>query len=124
MACIQIKHYPKVKDLIYPNITDNIDCYRKGSLYILPEYHGCGLRNRNCLKKRIDYRRGYQCVLPSSKPYWRRTKEKYKLQRVYNTRYQSQYNIRYLALVKGYYYYNHKTKEYKHHNWWHKRIGF
>ena len=24
LACIQIKHYQKVKDLIHPNITDNI----------------------------------------------------------------------------------------------------
>ena len=39
------------------------------------------------------------------------------LKRVYNTRYQTQYNIRYLAKVKGYYYFNHRTKEYMHHNW-------
>ena len=123
MACIHIKHYQKDKDLIHPNITDNIDYYRKGNVYILPVYHDCGWRNRNDLKKRIHYSRGYQCVLPSSKPYWRRTKRKYKIQRVYNTRYQSQYNIRYLARVKSHYYYNRKTKEYKH-NWWHKRIGF
>ena len=78
MACIHIKHYQKVKDLIHPNITDNIDYYRKGNLYVLPEYHGCGLRNRNGFSKRIDYSRGHQCVLPTSKPYWRRTKEKKK----------------------------------------------
>ena len=62
MACIHIKHYQKVKDLIHPNITDNIDYYRKGNLYVLPEYHGCGLRNRNGFSKRIDYSRGHQCV--------------------------------------------------------------
>ena len=54
MACIHIKHYQKVKDLIHPNITDNTDYYRKGNLYILPEYRGCDLRNRNGCNKRID----------------------------------------------------------------------
>ena len=63
-------------------------------------------------------------VLPSSNPYWRRTKEKYKQTKVYNTRYQTQYNICALALVKDHYYCNHKSKEYKHRNWWQKRIGF
>ena len=66
MACIHIKHYPKVKDLIHPNITNNIDYYKNGNLYILPVYHGCGLRNRNGLKKGIDYSRGQQCILPSN----------------------------------------------------------
>ena len=76
------------------------------------------------LNKAVDYKRGEQCVLPTNKPYWRRTKEKYKLKRVYNTRYQSEYNIRYLAKVKGYYYFNHRAEEYVHHNWWHKRVGY
>ena len=51
MVCIHIKHYPKLKDLIHPNITNNIDYYRNGNLYILPIYHDCSLRNRNGLKK-------------------------------------------------------------------------
>ena len=38
--------------------------------------HGSGLRNRNRLNKRVNYKRGEQCVLPKNKPYWRRTKEK------------------------------------------------
>ena len=91
MACIQIKHYPKVKDLIYPNITDNIDFYQKSKLYILPEFHGSGLKNWNGFRKKIDYSGGYQYILPTTKPYWRKTKDKYKLKRVYNTRYQTQY---------------------------------
>ena len=74
MTCINIKHYQKVKDLIHPNITDNIDYYR--NLYILLAYDGCGLRNRNGFHKRIDYSRGHQCVLQTSKPDWRRTKRK------------------------------------------------
>ena len=76
--------------------------------------HGSFLRNRSGLNKRVNYKRGEQCVLPKNKPYCRRTKEKYKFKRVYNTRYQSEHNIYYLSLVKGQYYYNHRTKEYKH----------
>ena len=124
ITCIHVKDYTKFKDLIHPNITDNIDYCKKGNYYLFPTYHGCSLRKRNGIKKREDYKRGYQCVLPSSNPYWRRTKEKYKQTKVYNTRYQTQYNICALALVKEHYYYNHKSKEYKHHNWCHKRIGF
>ena len=120
MACIHISHYPKVKDLIHLNITDNIDYYKKGNHYILPVYYGCGLINRSSLNKRVDYKRGEHCVLQTNKPYWRRTKEKYKFERVYSTRYQSEYNIGYLSLVKGLYYCKHRTKEYKHRDYWKK----
>ena len=114
MACVHINYYPKIKDLIHPNINENINHYKKGCYYILPVYHGCGLRNRNGLNKRVDYKRGYQCIFATNKPYWRRTKNKYKFKKVYNTRYQSDYNIRCLSLVKGLYYYNHRTKKYMH----------
>ena len=89
MACFHIKHYLKVKDFIHPNILCNIDHYRKGNLVKLPEFHGCGLRNKNGFNKRVDYKRGFQCILATSKPNWRKTKNKYKIQRVYNTRYKS-----------------------------------
>ena len=112
MVSIHISYYPKIKDLIHPNITDNIDYCKKGNYYILPVYQGCDLRKEMVQIERVDYKRGKQCVLPINKPYWRRTKEKHKLKRVYNTRYQWEYNIRYLSLVKGLYYYNHRTKEY------------
>ena len=123
ITCIHVKHYRKFKDLIHPIITTNIDYYKRRNYYLFSTYHGCGLRNRSGIKKRVDYKRGYQCVLPSSYPYWRRTKEKYTQTKIHNTRYQTHYNIRALAMVKGHYYYNQKFKEYKH-NWWHKRIGF
>ena len=32
MACIHISYYPRVKNLIHPNITDNIDYYKKGNI--------------------------------------------------------------------------------------------
>ena len=90
----------------------------------MPVYHGCSLRNRNGFNKRVDFKRGEQCVLPTNKPYWRRTKDKHKLKRVYNTRYQSEYNICYLSLVKELYYYNHRTKKCMHEDYWKKKIGF
>ena len=43
--------------------------------------HGCGLRNRNSFNKRLGYKRGEQCVLPTNKSYWRRTRDKCKLKR-------------------------------------------
>ena len=89
MACFHVKHYLKVKDFIHPNILCNIDHYRKGNLVKLPEFHGCGLRNKNGFNKRVDYKRGFQCILATSKPNWRKTKNKYKIQRVYNARYKS-----------------------------------
>ena len=114
MACFHIKHNLNVKVFIHPNITCDIDHYRKGNLVKFPEFHGCGLRNRNGFNKRVDYKRGFQCILVTSKPYWRKIKNKYKLQRAYNTRYKSQYdNIRYLAKVKGYSYFNYTTKGYE-----------
>ena len=56
LVMIHIKDQRKFKELIHPNITDNIDYYKKGNYYLFPTYHGCGLRNR------VDYKRGYQCV--------------------------------------------------------------
>ena len=63
-------------------------------------------------------------MLPSTNPYWSRTKEKHKQKKVYNTTYQTQYYIRALALAKYHNYYNHKSKECEQHNCWHKQIGF
>lgn len=117
-ACINVKDYSNFKDLIHSNIDYNIIYYKKGNYYLFPTYHSYGLRNSNNIRKSIDYKRGYQCILPTKSPYWRITKQKYKQTKFYNTRYQARYNIHALALVKGNYYYNHKTKEFEHHNLW------
>ena len=113
MACFHIKHYLNVKDYIHPSITECTDHFGKDNLIKLPEFHGCGLRNRNGFNKRVDYKRGFQCIIPTSKPYWRKTKNKYELQIVYDTRYKSQDDIGYLAKVKGYSYFNYRTKKYE-----------
>ena len=113
MACFHIKHCLNVQDYIHPNITECIDHFRKDNLIKFPEFHGCGLRNRNGFNKRVDYKRGFQCIIPTSKPYWRKTKNKYELQIVYDTRYKSQDDIGYLAKVKGYSYFNYMAKKYE-----------
>ena len=113
MACFHIKHCLNVQDYIHPNITECIDHFRKDNLIKFPEFHGCGLRNRNGFNKRVDYKRGFQCIIPTSKPYWRKTKNKYELQIVYDTRYKSQDDIGYLAKVKGYSYFNYRAKKYE-----------
>ena len=69
MAYIHIKDYSKLKDYIHPNIKHTINHYKKVHYYILPTYHGCGLRNRSGIRKRVDYKRGIQCILPTQNPF-------------------------------------------------------
>ena len=80
------------------------------------------MKNINGTRKRIDYERGYQCILPTNKLYWRKAKDKYKQFYFYNTRYQSNYHICAFAKVKGHYYYNYRTKEYLPEKYWIKKI--
>ena len=65
MACYHMKHFSDSKDFTHPNKNWNIDHYRKGFYYILPGYHGCGLKDKNGARKWNDYERGYQCILPT-----------------------------------------------------------
>ena len=78
---------PKFTDLIHPNLMWSIYCYKKDNYHVFPTYHGCNYKNKNCTRKRIDYKRGEQCIRPIDIPYWRKTKEKYKNKgKVYFTR--------------------------------------
>ena len=124
MACIHIKNYSRFKDYIHPNIKHTINPYKKGYYYILPTYHGCGLKNRNGIRKRVDYKRGFQCILPTQNPLWRRTKNKYKQFHFYNTRYKTNYHLGALAIIKGNYYYNYTTIKYQHWKEVSKRVHF
>ena len=124
MACIHIKNYSRFKDYIHPNIKHTINPYKKGCYYILPTYHGCGLKNRNGIRKRVDYKRGFQCILPTQNTFWRRTKNKYKQFCFYNTRYKTNYHLGALAIIKGNYYYNYTTKKYQHRKEVSKRVHF
>ena len=77
----------KFKDYIQPNIKHTINHYKKGYYYILPTYHGCGLKIGNSIRKIVDYKRGFQFTLPTQNPFWRRTKNKYKQFYFYKKRY-------------------------------------
>ena len=124
MACLHIKNYSKFKDYIHPNIKHAINHYKKGYYYILPTYHGCCLKNRNGIRKRVDYKRVFRCILPTQNPFWKRTKSKYEQLFFSNTRYNTNYHIGTLAIIKGNYYYNYKTKKYQHWKEVSKRVDF
>ena len=118
MAVFNLEHYNKIKDLIHPYIDACIEHYRHAKLVILPLYHGCDKVNRNGTRKLIDYKKGGQCLVPTSKPYWSKTKDKYKVKKVYFTKYQTRYSIRHLPKVKDNYYCNYKLQKYVQKNDW------
>ena len=124
MACIHIKNYSKFKDYIHPNIKHTINHYKKGYYYILPSYHGFGLNNRKGIRKRVDSKRGFQCILPTQNHFWRKTKSKYKQFYFYNTTYKVNYRLGALAIIKGNYYYDYKIKKYQHWKDVSKRVYF
>ena len=101
MAYIKIEHYNSFKDYIHPHINDYIDHYRHKNIIHLPAYHGCDIVHRNGTRKLVDYRRGNQCLCPTDKGYWRKTKSKYKINYVDFTRYMSQHGLQSLAKIKG-----------------------
>ena len=59
--------YEHFKNIMHPNLRDNINDYRDNGFYDLPIYHGCNYKNGNGTRKRIDYKRGQICVLPTNK---------------------------------------------------------
>ena len=86
-ACVHENDLLKFIDLIHPNLMWSIDCYKKDNYYVFPTYHGCNYKNKNCTRKRIDYKSGEQCIRPIDIPYWTKTKQKYKNKgKVYFTR--------------------------------------
>ena len=97
MAYIKIQDYNRFKDYIHPHINDCIDHYRHKNIIHLPAYHCCDTVNRNNTRKLVNYRRGNQCLCPTNKGYWRKTKAKYRINYVCFTRYMSQYGLQSLA---------------------------
>ena len=89
-ACIHEDNLGKNLKYLHSNIISNIDSYKKGYHYIFPSYHGCRYRNRNGTRKRIQYNKGEQCLVPVHSFCWRPVKKKYLGNpiRVYMTRYQ------------------------------------
>ena len=97
MAYIRIEDYYHFKDFIHPRINDCIDHYRNKDITHHPAHHGCNTVNRNGIRKLVNYRRKYQCLCPTNKGYWRKTKVKYRINYVYFTRYIAQYGLQSLA---------------------------
>ena len=73
-------------------MVSNIESYKVGAYYLFPTYHGCQHRNRNGTRKKIQYNKGEQCINPVHTACWRKTKKKYLSPKVYNTRYQRNFN--------------------------------
>ena len=65
MVCFPLETYKKFENIIHPNLKANIDHY--GDQIFLPVYHGCRLNNRNGTRKKIDYKRGQQCLFGTNK---------------------------------------------------------
>ena len=65
--------------ILHPNIITNLDSYKQmDGCYLLLQFHRCGYKNRNGTRKKTDYKRGNQCLIPTNNPNWRKTKDKYK----------------------------------------------
>ena len=104
MMYMSIDSYEHFKSIIHPNIRRNINHHRDGALIHLPNYHGCHYANRNGIRKRIDYKRGQQCVLATDIHFWKlfnEIKKKYLPTKVYFTRYMSNLGLNDLAKTKG-----------------------
>ena len=77
-------------------------------------------KNRNGVRKLIEYNQGHQCIVPTNNLYWRKAKDKYKrigsrnTKRVYWTRYMTWTNRRDLFKNEGNFVYNYKPKKFEH----------
>ena len=113
-----VRYYEQVKDYLHPHLNEFIDYYINEGVIHLPLCHGCnrGL-NRNGTRKEISYDLDHQCIVPTSKRYWRETKDKNKRRintRFYWTRYMTRTNCRHLFKNKGNLVYSYKLKKYEH----------
>ena len=59
------EYYETMKDYFHPNVHNFIDRYTDDEgLILLPQFHGCNLKNRKGSRKLIDYRNGKQYLFP------------------------------------------------------------
>ena len=119
MTVLTVEYFNKIKDYIHPNLQTIIKDYQNGNVITLPPFHGCTHRNKYGTRKLIDYARGYRCVSPSCRNYWKKdVKSKYqrKIGDFYVTRYMTQTKFRHLLKNKGYLIYNYKLQKYQHIN--------
>ena len=113
------EHYQNVKDHLHPHIQTFVNHYRDGNIIPFPNYHGCNHKNKNGNRKIIKYELGEQCIKPTNKSYWKKTKDKYKHGHLNNNR---QYWTRHLTWTrqrrlfknKGNSVYNDQLKKFEH----------
>ena len=113
------EYYQNVKDYLHPNIRTFVSYYRDGNIIRFPNYHVCNYKNKNGNRKIIKYELGEQCINPTDKPYWKKTKDKYKHghlnnKRQYWTRHLTWTRQRCLFKNKGNSVYNYKLKKFEH----------
>ena len=116
MGCFSLETYRKFENIIHPNVKANIDHYRDGDRIFLPVYHGCGEKNRNGTRKKIDYKRGEQCLFGTNKHFWKPFKEitrKHLQTKIYFTRCISNLGLNDFAKCKGNYWYDWNEKKYR-----------
>ena len=102
MALFTTETYNRFKDLLHPNVRHNIDSYRNKRLIHLPAYHGCEMYNRNGTRRLIDYSRCKQCIMATDNRFWKKeVKDKYRIRKVYFTRYMTMYGLSSLPKCKG-----------------------
>ena len=60
------EYYEKMYNYFHPRVHDFVQAYVgiEDDLILVAPYHGCGLKNKNGVKKLIDYRNGEQCDSP------------------------------------------------------------
>ena len=97
---LQMNEYNRsVKDYLRPNIHTFVDHYRDGNIISFANYHSCNHKNKNGNRKIIKYELGEQCINPTNKPYWKKTKDKYKHEHL-NKNNKRQYWTRHLTWTR------------------------
>ena len=107
------------ENIIHPNIVANKNHYLKNRLYIFKPYHGCSYRNKNGTNKLIDFKRGHQCITPTSKRYWKKNVcGRLVPGKLHYTRYMSNVDLNYFAKTKKRQWYDYKKKCYRDRKEW------
>ena len=70
------EYYQNVKEYLHPNIHTFVNHYRGGNIIRFPNYHNCNHKNNNRNRKIIKYELVEQCINPTDKTYWKKTKDK------------------------------------------------
>ena len=113
MVYMTVDYYEQIKDYLHAYINQYINHYRDGSIIDLLPYHGCNRLNRCGTRREIECNLGYQCVIPTYKTYWKKTKNKYKRRYLYWAGYMTRTNYIHLFKNKGKFVFNYKLKKYE-----------